>query len=119
MDVHLEPDEEQSSSNHRNGTSRKRVLADSGAMNISIPRDGQGRFDPQPIQNYRRRLPGFDDKVIALYSRGMTAREIQTHVRELYGVEVSPELVSKATDAVHDEVREWQSRPLKLVYAIV
>lgn len=119
MDVHLEQDEEQASGNHRNGKSRKRVLTDTGAMEVSIPRDRQGRFDPQLIEKYRRRLPGFDDKVIALYARGMTTREIQAHVRELYGVEVSPELVSKVTDAVHDEVREWQTRPLDSVYAIV
>jgi len=119
MDVHLEQEQEQSSGNHRNGTSRNRVLTDSGTMDVSIPRDRQGRFDPQLIEKYRRRLPGFDDKVIALYSRGMTTREIQAHVRELYGVDVSPELVSKVTDAVHDEVREWQSRPLESVYAIV
>jgi putative transposase len=119
MDVHLEQDEEQASGNHRNGNTRKRVLPDTGAMEVSIPRDRHGRFDPQLIEKYRRRLPGFEEKVIGLYARGMSIREIQAHVRELYGVDVSPELVSKVTDAVHDEVREWQSRPLDSVYAIV
>lgn len=119
MDVHLEQDDEQASGNHRNGNSRKRVLTDSGAMEVSIPRDRHGRFDPKLIEKYRRRLPGFDEKVIGLYARGMSTREIQAHVRELYGVDVSPELVSKVTDAVHEEVREWQSRPLDSVYAIV
>lgn len=119
MDVHLEQDDEQASGNHRNGNSRKRVLTDTGAMEVSIPRDRHGRFDPKLIEKYRRRLPGFDEKVIGLYARGMSTREIQAHVRELYGVDVSPELVSKVTDAVHDEVREWQSRPLDSVYAIV
>lgn len=119
MGAHLEQEGEQASGNHRNGQSRKRVLTDTGAMDVSIPRDRQGRFDPQLIEKYRRRLPGFDEKVIALYARGMTTREIQAHVRELYSVEVSPELVSKVTDAVHDEVKEWQSRPLESVYSIV
>jgi putative transposase len=103
MDAHLEQDNERVAGNHRNGRSRKRVLTDTGQMEVSIPRDRQGRFDPQLIEKYRRRLPGFDDKVIALYARGMTTREIQAHVRELYAVEVSPELISKVTDAVHDE----------------
>ncbi len=119
MDLHLDQDEEQAAGNHRNGKSRKRVLTDTGAMQVSIPRDRQCRFDPQPIAKYRRRLPGFDEKVIALYARGMTTREIQAHVRELYGVDVSPELVSKVTDAVHDEVREWQSRPPDTICAII
>lgn len=119
MDHHLDGDTEQASGNHRNGHSRKRVLTDDGQMALSIPRDRQGHFDPKLIEKHCRRLPGFDDKVISMYARGMSVREIQGHVLELYGVEVSPELISKVTDAVLDELKEWQTRPLDSVYAIV
>lgn len=119
MDVHLDQDDEQSAGNHRNGHGKKRVLTDTSTMDVRVPRDRQGRFEPQLIEKYRRRLPGFDDKVIAMYARGMTTREIKSHVRELYGIEVSAELISKVTDAVHEEIKEWQSRPLESVYAIV
>ena len=119
MEAHLEREGEQDAGNHRNGHNRKRVLTDSGAMDLEIPRDRNGRFEPQLVERYARRLPGFDEKVISMYARGMTTREIQGHVRELYGLSVSPELVSKVTDAVHEEIREWQSRPLEDVYAVV
>ena len=88
-------------------------------LDLEVPRDRQGRFEPQLVEKYARRLAGFDDKVISMYARGMTTREIRAHVAELYGVTVSAELVSKVTDAVMDEVAEWQSRPLEEVYAIV
>ena len=117
MDAHLEG--EGSRGNHRNGHNRKRVLTDEGALDLAVPRDRAGRFEPQLVEKYCRRLPGFDDKVISMYARGMTTREIRGHVEELYGVSVSAELVSKVTDAVLDEVGEWQSRPLEEVYAIV
>jgi putative transposase len=119
MDVHLDSTEEQESGNHRNGSSNKTVLTDSGSLDLSIPRDRQGRFEPALIAKYRRRLPGFDQKLIALYARGMSTRDIQSHLRELYGVEISPELVSAVTDSVLDEVTQWQNRPLERVYAIV
>jgi putative transposase len=119
MDHHLESDEEQDRGNIRNGHSRKQVLTDDGKMDVEIPRDRQGRFDPKLIEKHCRRLPGFDEKVISMYARGMSTREIQGHVRELYGIDVSPELVSKVTDAVLDELKEWQSRPLDATYAIV
>ena len=119
LDHHLDHEEEQASGNHRNGHSRKRVLTDDGRLDLSIPRDRQGRFDPKLVEKHCRRLPGFDDKVISMYARGMSTREIQGHVRELYGIEVSPELVSKVTDAVLDELAAWQSRPLESVYAVV
>ena len=119
MDHHLDADEEQTPSNHRNGHSRKKVLTDDGKLDVAIPRDRQGRFDPKLIEKHCRRLPGFDDKVISMYARGMSTREICGHVRELYGVEVSAELISKVTDAVLEELSEWQSRPLESVYAIV
>jgi transposase-like protein len=119
MDHHLDTPEEQDAGNHRNGSSNKTVLTDSGAIDVSIPRDRQSRFEPALIAKYRRRLPGFDQKVIALYARGMSTRDIQSHLRELYKVEISPELVSAVTDAVLDEVTHWQNRPLERVYAIV
>ena len=78
-------------------------------MEVSIPRDRQSHFDPKLIEKHCRRLPGFDDKVISMYARGMSTREIKGHVLELYGVEVSPELISKVTDAVPDELKEWQT----------
>lgn len=119
MDVHLEGEAEAGLSNHRNGSSSKTVLTPEGPMELSIPRDRHGRFDPTLIAKYRRRFPGFDDKIIALYARGMSTRDIQGHVRELYGIEVSPDLVSAVTDSVIDEVTTWQSRPLEPTYAIV
>ena len=119
MDHHLNGDDEQSSGNHRNGHSRKQVITDDGKMEVAVPRDRQGRFDPKLIEKHCRRLPGFDDKVISMYARGMSTREICGHVRELYGVEVSAELISKVTDAVLEELKAWQSRPLESVYAIV
>ena len=83
------------------------MLTDDGRLDLSIPRDRQGRFDPKLIEEHCRRLPGFDDKVISMYARGMSTREIQGHVRELYGIEVSPELISKVTDAVLNELAAW------------
>ena len=119
MDAHLDSDEQATAGNHRNGSSAKTVLTPEGPMELSIPRDRHGRFDPVLIAKYRRRFPGFDDKIIALYARGMSTRDIQAHVRELYGIEVSPDLVSAVTDAVIDEVCAWQARPLEPTYAIV
>ena len=119
MDVHLAHEAEAGVANHRNGSSPKTVLTPEGALELSIPRDRHGRFDPALIAKYRRRFPGFDDKIIALYARGMSTRDIQGHVRELYGIEVSPDLVSAVTDQVIDEVALWQARPLELSYAIV
>ena len=119
MDHHLEQETEQAAGNHRNGSSAKTVLTDTGKLALSIPRDRQGRFEPALIAKYQRRFPGFDEKIIALYARGMSTRDIQAHLRELYGVEISPELVSAVTDAVLEEVAAWQARPLEPVYAIV
>ena len=119
MDLHLGGDEEQASGNHRNGTSPKTVDTGSERIVLDIPRDRQGRFDPVLIGKYQRRFPGFDDKIIAMYARGMSTRDIQAHIEEIYGVEVSPALVSAVTDAVLDEVAAWQNRPLESVYAIV
>src|SRR5688500_3988434 len=90
--------------NQRNGSSGKTVLTPDGSLELSIPRDRHGRFDPALIGKYRRRFPGFDDKIIALYARGISTRDIQAHVRELYGIEISADLVSAVTDSVIDEV---------------
>jgi putative transposase len=119
MDAHLANEADAGVTNHRNGSSPKTVLTPEGPMELSIPRDRHGRFDPALIAKYRRRFPGFDDKIIALYARGMSTRDIQGHVRELYGIEVSPDLVSAVTDQVIDEVAAWQARPLEPSYAIV
>jgi len=105
--------------NGRNGHSRKTVQTDSGPVEIQVPRDREGTFEPQLVKKHQRRLEGFDEKVIALYARGMTTRDIQQHLRELYGTDVSPELISRATEGVMDEFRTWQSRPLEAVYPIV
>jgi putative transposase len=119
MDHHLCREDEQDAGNHRNGASSKTVLTDSGKLELSIPRDRHGRFDPQLIAKYQRRFPGFDQKIIALYARGMTTRDIQAHLREIYGMDISPDLVSVVTDAVLAEVAQWQARPLEPTYAIV
>ena len=105
--------------NSRNGYGQKSVVTDSGKLALEIPRDRQASFDPQLIAKYQRRFPGFDDKVISLYARGMSAREIVGHLRELYGIEVSPDLISAVTDAVLDEIAAWQNRPLEAVYPVV
>ena len=88
-------------------------------MELAVPRDREGRFEPQLIEKWARRLPGFYEKVISLYARGMTTREIRAQVEELYVVTVSRELISKVTDEIHEELREWRSRPLEAVYPIV
>ncbi len=119
MDVHLDDEQERTSGNHRNGYGRKKVRSEDSEVELRVPRDRQGRYEPQLIEKYKRRFPGFDEKIIALYARGMTTREIQSHIRELYGLDISPTLVSAVTDAVHAEVSQWQSRGLESVYAIV
>jgi putative transposase len=106
-------------SNSRNGRSRKRVKTGTAEVEIEVPRDREGSFEPALVPKSHQRLPGFDEKVLALYARGMTTREIQGHLEEVYGVEVSPTLISTVTDAVLDEVRAWQARPLESVYPIV
>ena len=105
--------------NTRNGKSRKTLKGDFGELPIDIPRDRHGTFEPQLIPKHQTRWTGFDDKVISLYARGMTVREIQAHLEEMYGTEVSPSLISSITDAVADEVKAWQARPLDPVYPIV
>ena len=105
--------------NTRNGKSRKTLKGDFGELPIEIPRDRHGTFEPLLIPKHQTRWAGFDDKVISLYARGMTVREIQSHLEEMYGTEISPSLISSITDAVADEVKAWQARPLDPVYPIV
>jgi len=110
---------EGAATNHRNGKSAKTVLTDVGALRIDVPRDREGTFEPQLIGKHERRFTGFDDKIIAMYARGMTVREIQGFLSEMYSVDVSPDLISSVTDAVMSEVTAWQSRPLESMYPVV
>ena len=105
--------------NQRNGTSGKTVLTDDGPLRLDIPRDRDGTFEPQLIGRHERRVTGFDDKILALYARGMTVREIQAFLAEMYAVEVSPDFISTVTDAVHAEVTAWQQRALEPMYPVV
>ena len=119
MDHHLETGEGDGPANSRNGYGRKTVLTDTGKIALEVPRDRLSTFDPQLIAKYQRRFPGFDGKIISMYARGMSTREIQGHLRDLYGIEVSPDLVSAVTDAVLDEIMEWQNRPLEALYPLI
>src|SRR4051794_36588165 len=114
MDHHLA-----GAGNSRNGYGRKSVITDTGQIELEVPRDRRASFDPQLIAKYQRRFPGFDDKIVSMYARGMSTREIVGHLRELYGVAVSPDLVSAVTDAVLDEIAAWQTQPLEPVYPLV
>jgi len=107
------------SGNSRNGTTAKVVLTDVGAVDVDVPRDRNGDFEPRIVPKGVTRLDGFNDRIISLYARGMTVRDVQRHLQEIYGVEVSPDLISKVTDAVWDELEEWRNRPLDAVYPIV
>lgn len=105
--------------NTRNGKSKKTLKGEFGELPIEIPRDRHGSFEPQLVAKHQTRWTGFDDKILSLYARGMTVREIQAHLEEMYGAEVSPTLISSVTDAVLDEVKTWQARPLDALYPIV
>jgi putative transposase len=105
--------------NARNGSSSKTIKGDFGSMPLEIPRDRESSFEPVIVQKGQTRFAEFDDKIISLYSRGLTTREIQSHLEEIYGVEVSPALISVVTEAVADEVKAWQNRPLDALYPIV
>src|SRR5439155_14549366 len=105
--------------NARNGQPPKRVLTDSGPVRVRSPRDRKGTFEPKIVGKRQTRWVGFDEKVIALYARGLTVREIQAHLAEIYGTDVSPDVISKITDAVLDDVKAWQNRPLEALYAVV
>ena len=105
--------------NTRNGKSRKTLKGEFGELPIEIPRDREGSFEPLIISKHQTRWAGFDDKILSLYARGMTVREIQQHLTEMYGTEVSPTLISTVTDGVMDEIKQWQSRPLDAVYPVI
>jgi len=105
--------------NRRNGRSKKTVRSDTGDLTIATPRDREGSFEPQLIEKHQRRVPGFDEKILALYAKGMTTRDIQDIVRELYGVEVSPTLISEITADLDAEVGAWRTRPIEPVWPIV
>ncbi len=105
--------------NRRNGFSKKTVLTENETMELAIPRDRRGSFEPQLVAKYQRHFPGFDAKIISMYARGMSVREIQGHLTEIYGMDASPQLISTVTDAVLEEVGRWQSRPLDPLYALV
>ena len=107
------------SGNSRNGATAKTVKGEFGEMVVGTPRDRQGTFEPQILKKHQTRFEGFDDKIVSMYARGMSTREIQGHLQEMYGVEVSPALISEVTDAVLEEVKAWQSRPLEPLYGIL
>ena len=119
LDEHLDGEAAAGKANHRNGYSKKTVLTGSAKLDLRIPRDREGTFDPKLIARYQRRFPGFDEKIVSMYARGMTVREIQGHLMELYGLDVSPDLISTVTDAVLETVGEWQNRPLEPMYPLV
>lgn len=112
----VKPDD---TTNHRNGTSEKTVLTDDGPLTIDVPRDRENSFEPRLVAKHERRFTGFDDKIIALYARGLTVREIQAFLAEMYATEVSPDFISTVTDAVTTEIAAWQARPLERVYPVV
>jgi len=121
LDDHLgyEKHETSESSNSRNGYSSKTLISEDGTFDVDIPRDREGSFEPQLVKKHQRRLTGMDDKIHCLYAKGMTTREIVAAFREMYDADVSPSLISKVTNAVMEQVIEWQSRPLDAVYPIV
>jgi putative transposase len=105
--------------NSRNGTSPKTLTTEQGDIAVEVPRDRNGTFEPQLVKKHQRRFDGFDDKIISMYARGMSVRDIQAHLSEIYGTEVSPDLISKVTDAVVEELVAWQKRPLDAVWPIL
>lgn len=123
MDDHLGYEKhqrgERANDNYRNGKTSKSVTSEFGKMSLEVPRDRQSEFEPQLVKKGQTRLEGFDEKVLSLYARGMTVRDIKDQLQDLYGVEVSSGLNSNVTDAVIEEVRQWQTRPLDNIYAIV
>lgn len=107
------------SGNSRNGTTPKTVHTDVGTIPLDVPRDRNGDFEPRIVPKGSTRLKGFNERIIALYARGMTVRDVRAHLAEIYGVDVSPDLISKVTDGVWEELEEWRNRPLDPVYPIV
>ena len=119
LNEHLGAERAEGGGNRRNGTSKKTVLTGTSKLTIAVPRDREGSFDPQLIAKYQRRFPDFDHKIISMYARGLSVREIRGHLEEIYGIEVSPDLISAVTEAVLEEVAEWQNRPLDAVFPLV
>lgn len=121
LEVHLREEEatEARPGNRRNGRSSKTLQTEQGPVPIAVPRDRHGSFEPQLVKKHQTRIPGLDDKILALYARGMSTRDIGAHLEELYGTEVSPTLISAVTDAVYAEVNDWQNRPLEPVYPVI
>jgi len=119
LDEHLGEERSEGRSNRRNGVSKKTVLTGTSKVTLDIPRDRSGTFDPKLIARYQRRFPDFDEKIISMYARGMSVREIRGHLEELYGIDVSADLISTITDAVLEAVAEWQNRPLDACYPLV
>jgi transposase-like protein len=123
MTVHLGYEKNSNAGDHRgdsrNGYSEKRVLTENQETAVNIPRDRKGTFEPEILPKYRKRVPRFNDQIISMYSFGMTNRDIKSHFEQVYHVEVSPELISRVTDAVMEDVKEWQGRALEKSYAIV
>ena len=107
------------SGNTRNGKSKKTLKTESGDVTIEVPRDRQGTYEPQIIEKHQTRFEGFDAKIISMYALGMTVRDIQGHLRDMYGVDVSAALISEVTDSILEEVKAWQDRPLEALYPIV
>ena len=122
LDVHLRQEQEAAEArlgNRRNGKSGKTLQTEQGPVPIAVPRDRHGTFEPQLVKKHQTRIPGLDAKIVALYARGMSTRDIEEHLEELYGTEVSPSLISAVTDAVREEVNDWQSRPLDPLYPVL
>jgi len=111
--------EGQGSGNSRNGAGKKTLRTDQGDVTVEVPRDRNGTFEPKLVKKHQRSFKGFDDKILSMYARGMSVRDIQAHLAEIYGTEISPDFISRVTDAVVDEVQAWQARPLDAVWPIV
>jgi transposase-like protein len=116
---HLKNQAEEEKRNSRNGYSKKTVQSEQGEMELAIPRDRQGKFEPVLVPKNERRIAGLDEKILALYARGMSTRDISPQLEELYGAKVSASMISEVTDAVLEEVKAWQARPLEEIYPIV
>ena len=110
---------EKETSNRRNGKSKKTLRTDQGPMEIEVPRDRDGEFGPQIIPKHQREWRGFDDKILSMYGLGLSTRAIQENLKDIYNVDVSPELISRVTDEVKGMVEEWRNRPLELFYPVI
>lgn len=119
LGAHLDNEPGSGKSNRRNGSSPKTVQTATSKGALDIPRDRAGAFDPQLIARYQRRFPGFDEKIISIYARGMTVREVQGHLEDIYGVDTSPALISRIADTVMGAVKDWQARPLEVCYPLI